>query len=50
MALIEKGALPVDETWDGIVPQPEVKDAANNTAEKEERKENTGNEQISLFD
>ncbi len=51
MALIEKGALPIDESWDGTVPAIELKETiAYRPDNIEEHKESPGVEQISLFD
>ena len=51
MALIEKGAIPIDESWDGIVPESSAKETVLNTIEKEGKpKENSAIEQLSLFD
>ncbi len=51
MALIEKGAIPIDESWDGFIPRQEEKNAPVRTAKKAEMKPGrSADEQISLFD
>ncbi len=49
MALIEKGAVPIDESWNGIFPPPEEKTFQDNET-KLITKEHFADEQISLFD
>ena len=50
MALIEKGAVSIDETWSGILPSFEEKTVSQSLEKKEKSKESPADKQISLFD
>lgn len=50
MALIEKGAVPIDETWDAILPPPKWMETANHIEEIGKSKGNAASVQISFFD
>ena len=51
MALIEKGAVPIGEAWDGTIPALELKEKnALHPDNKEKQEESLATEQISLFD
>ena len=50
MALIEKGAFPIDETWDGVVPQGINSVESQPTGMTVKPDHETGEVQISLFD